>query len=190
MIRRLLIALMVVCSGYAAPAFCNVIYDVTAEYHGGGHNATFSFTMEFTSAPPPSKDQFDLVNPSNDFSSETLVFDGVTLAAVGIDFLTPSLQWDGTTLVFASGDIFTGVVVGQVVFCQHEESTLLACAINGPTVTSLTPAAPFEVVLRGAIPVASTLPLLVIGLAGFRLSRGRTRLLESGATLHEPAAVR
>ena len=91
----------------SSPALANVIYDVTVGYSLAGHTATYTFSMEFATAPPPSKTAADLLSstPALDITNEKLIVDGVEWPLV-IDHSMFLLVFDGSSLVFFSDDAF------------------------------------------------------------------------------------
>jgi hypothetical protein len=171
--RLRLFAVILACL-LSSPALANVIYDVTIDYSGAGHTATFSFTMEFASAPGGlSMSTADLVNPSGDFSNEKLVVDGVEFSR-GQDSNVASLSFVGFPF-FLSFDTFEHVTSPtNVDACDQQSTFFIVCNLDtgGVTSTISMEGQAGQVVERSAaVPVAPTLALLGLGLAGLGWSR-------------------
>ena len=170
MLKTIRWCLIGLCMAFAPFAMANVIYDVTVDYSDGVHTATYSFTMEFADAPPPPRLDSDLINPVGDFSNEKLVVDGVALALVTDG--QPALQFSdpGVITFLLPQDQFSGDISGTPVLCGPIRNAL---SCNTGLITL--PAIATQVVERASVPVAPTLALLVIGLAGLRIGRRRDK---------------
>lgn len=117
------------------------------------------------------------------------MFDGVGLP-VTLDSITRlHFTLSPFLLGFETGDHFGGDVGGSFFSCAGPSSESVSCLDEGSRdAFALFDVSTRVVVERALVPTGHTLALLVIGLAGLRLSRGWTPRTVMGATPHAPAA--
>lgn len=166
----------------------NVTVDVTPALGSSGGSAVYSFSMAFPDGNSP-KTQTDLLSslPSNDFTNEQLVVNGVQWTLV-TDGAVTSLTFDPATLAlsFTSADVFE-TVNGIFRYTTTSGFTSTAapfyrCELVNPQpgqggcgVSGQIPPVPVVTVTRANVPVPSVLALLAIGIPGIWLRVRRTR---------------
>ena len=182
-LSRFVFALLLVLP-FQSPAWSNVIFDVSVTYvfPPSSPTATYSFSMEFASVPPPTKTISDLISstPSNDFLNESLVVDG-TPFTLNLDTQPSALSFSapGNTIAsFEATDSFSGPMFSINAVCALMTESLLECRFFDRTTGAFVGGgsagvSEITVAERTAtdVPISSSLLLLLSGFAGLWVSR-------------------
>lgn len=148
--------------GWSLQANANVIYDVVVDYAGGYR---YTFSMEFTTAPPPTVTEADLVSmsPDQDFFNERFFEqDGALEWTLTHDFSTSVLTYDGfAVLSFLSIDRFCDPLTFTV--CTVSLGSDLVDTVTFPGIFSHFPVVSSAVTAR-SVSSPGSVTLILLGL--------------------------